>query len=443
MGTVRHVSEPGNERVLVVSIDGLAPRAITRDRMPNLCALARSGASCYTARTVEPPITVPAHASMFHGIDPAAHGLVDNTRLRPGGGSRSFLAAAHAAGRSTASVLCWLPLDELVEPDASDHRIAVDSGYDPLDDDRSVTTTLALIASKAPDVVLTYLVACDLAGHAHGWDSDEYHAAVARTDELVGELIVAAEGMAIVVTTDHGGLGHSHGDPVPETMTTFVVARSTRLAASSVWLSASILDVAPTVADLTGVAADSAWVGRSLVGSERPLVDHLLDLLASMAAHSYGERVDMLSHALQTAACARRDGACDELVLAALVHDVGHLLGDAGDWGLPDHAEVGARAIQAWLPDAVVAPVRLHVAAKRYLVATDPGYTEVLSAASVATLAQQGGAMDADEVQAFETERHGADAVVLRRWDDAGKVAGLDVFPLGDYRELLAAALGG
>lgn len=441
LGTVPDMSRVGVERVLVVSIDGLAPRAITRDRMPNLCALARSGTSCFTARTVVPPITVPAHASMFHGIDPAAHGLVDNTRLRPGGGSHSFLAAARSAGRTTASVLCWLPLDELVEPDATDHRVAVDSGYDPLDDDRSVAATIELLESQRPDVALTYLVACDLAGHAHGWDSDDYLDAAARTDELLGELVAAADGMAVVVTTDHGGIGRTHGAPVPETMTTFVVALSARIAPLSMWDAASILDIAPTVADLAGVPADTAWVGRSLVGRERPLVDHLLSLLATMADHSYGERVDMLSHALQAAACARRDGATDELVLAALLHDVGHLLGDAGAWGLPDHAEVGARALQAWLPDAVVAPVRLHVAAKRYLVATDPSYADVLSPASVATLAQQGGAMDASEVAAFESEPHADAAIALRRWDDAGKVTGLDVRELADYRTLLASAL--
>jgi [1-hydroxy-2-(trimethylamino)ethyl]phosphonate dioxygenase len=431
------------ERVLVVSIDGLAPRAITRDRMPNLCALARSGASCYTARTVRPPVTVPAHASMLHGIDPAAHGLLDNTHRRPGGGSRSFLATAKSAGRSTASVLCWLPLDALVEPGAVDHRVTVDSGYEPLDDDRSVATTVELLGSQRPEVALTYLVACDLAGHTHGWDSPEYVVAAMRTDELLGELVAAADAMAVVVTTDHGGLGRNHAEPVPETITTFVVARSSRIAPVSVWGTASILDIAPTVADLAGVPADAAWTGRSLIGTHRPLVDHLLDLLATLAEHSYGERIDMLAHALQTAACARRDGATDHLVLAALLHDVGHVLGDAGEWGLPDHAEVGARALQAWLPEALVAPVRLHVAAKRYLVATDPAYTDVLSPASIATLAQQGGAMDAAEAAAFAAGAHAGDAIALRRWDDAGKVTGLDVRPLTDFREPLEAALTG
>ena len=132
----RPAADAHHERVLVVSIDGLAPRVVTPTTMPNLCDLALAGASCFEARTVEPPITVPAHASMFHGVEPAVHHLVDNTRRRPDGPSRSFLAVARAAGRSTASVLCWLPLDELIEPDAADHRVALDSGYDPHDDDR-------------------------------------------------------------------------------------------------------------------------------------------------------------------------------------------------------------------------------------------------------------------------------------------------------------------
>ena len=71
------------EQVLVVSIDGLAPRFITHRLMPNLCSLALSGASCFAARTVDPPLTVPAHASMFRGVAPDTHGLVDNTPIAP------------------------------------------------------------------------------------------------------------------------------------------------------------------------------------------------------------------------------------------------------------------------------------------------------------------------------------------------------------------------
>jgi predicted HD phosphohydrolase len=438
-------------RVLLVSIDGLAPRAITRLTMPNLCALARSGAGCFTARTVEPPITVPAHASMLRGVPTEVHGLVDNARAPSAAGTRSVFSVAAEAGRRTASVVCWPPLDDLIEPGASHVRISTDSGYDPADDDRTVEQAIALVAGRdqtsggpVPELVFAYLVACDLAGHAHGWDSPGYAAAVARTDVLVGDLVSATPAdVAIVVTTDHGGIGRHHGAPVPDTMTTFVVARSGRIAPASTWEHASVLDVAPTVADLLDVEPDPSWVGVSLLGRELPLVDHVVGLLAAMAEHSYGERIDMLSHALQAAACAGRDGADESLVLAALLHDVGHLLGHAGEWGAPDHAEVGARWLQPWLSPDIVEPVRLHVAAKRYLVATDPAYRAMLSEASVATLAQQGGPHSPDEAARFVASPHAAGAVALRRWDDAGKEVGLDVRPLDHYRRRIEAALGG
>jgi predicted HD phosphohydrolase len=259
---------------------------------------------------------------------------------------------------------------------------------------------------------------------------------------LLGELIDAVgDDTAIVVTTDHGGFERSHGEPIAANLATFVTVRSGRVPAGSMWSSASILDIAPTVADLAGVAPSTEWTGSSLLGSERLIIDHLLGLIESMEQHSYGERVDMLRHSLQTAAWARAAGGSDELVLAGLLHDIGHLLGDAGAWGLPDHAEVGARALQQWLPPAVVEPIRAHVAAKRFLVATDAQYHDQLSEASRESLREQGGAFTPAECERFVAEPHADAAVTLRRHDDDGKVDGLEVPSLESYRPLLQSAL--
>ena len=434
------------ERVLVISIDGLAPRFVTPGTMPNLCALARSGASCFTARTVVPPLTVPAHASMFRGVDPAIHGLVDNTPLAPRGDAPSFLAAARAGGLATASVICWPPMELLVEPHASQYRVSLDSGYDPHDDDVVTGETIELLRRYRPDVTLTYLVSTDLAGHGVGWGSEEYLTAAARIDALLADLIDAAGPYsAIVVTTDHGGVERGHFEAVDDILETFVVVRSQRITPASMWTEASILDIAPTVADLAGVQAAAGWTGSSLVGAQQPIVDHLLGLVATMAEHSYGERVDMLQHSLQTAACARVAGESDALVLAALLHDVGHMVGHerAGAWGLPDHAEVGARYLQQWLPGEVVEPIRRHVAAKRYLVTTDPAYRGLLSEASIESLREQGGPFSDEQALGFAVERFADEAVALRRHDDDGKVDGLDVAPLADYRELLTRFVTG
>ncbi|NNC81907.1 MAG: HD domain-containing protein [Acidimicrobiales bacterium] len=170
-------------------------------------------------------------------------------------------------------------------------------------------------------------------------------------------------------------------------------------------------------------------------------VDGLISELAAMASHSYGERVNMLEHSLQTAAVARAEGAEDELVLAALFHDIGHVKGDAGVWGLATHAEVGATYLSELFPVEVTEPIRLHVDAKRHLVATDPSYAEALSEASSMSLAEQGGPFTAEESASFLRLDGAEAAITLRRWDDHGKIAGADVKDLEFYRPLIAESL--
>src|SRR5581483_8208659 len=116
----------------------------------------------------------------------------------------------------------------------------------------------------------------------------------------------------------------------------------------------------------------------------------------------FGERVSMTEHALQAAYFARATHASADLILAALLHDIGHLLedvpADLAQWTHDaQHEEVGARWLQARFGAQIAEPVRLHVPAKRYLCATDPSYCSRLSAASVRTLELQGGPMTAAE----------------------------------------------
>ena len=431
--------------VLVVSIDGLAPRHISPATLPTLTGLAGEGASCFRARTVTPPWTLPVHTTMFRGVDPADHGLLDNTPRPPQTDAPSFLKAARAAGLSTAAFINWLPLDAALEPDAAERRFVIDGGYGPDDDRRSVDAAIAAIRDGHHDLVFVYLSQPDADAHRFGWDSPEFVAAATRSDTELGRLLDAVGPEArVLVTTDHGGIGTNHAEEVVEVLETFVVVRAPgRITAGSCWAAASALDIAPTIADLAGFAPDPRWASASLLGEEVPLVDTLMDLLAATAHESYGEQVTMLDHALQSAALARAAGEGDELVLACLLHDVGHVMGDAGEWGLPGHAEVGARALQAHLPAAIVEPIRHHVAAKRYRVAVEPDYLAKLSLASQMSLAEQGGPLSDDEAAAFAALPFCAEAIRLREYDDDGKVEGLEIPPLDTYRTALAAAISG
>lgn len=172
------------------------------------------------------------------------------------------------------------------------------------------------------------------------------------------------------------------------------------------------------------------------------VVDHILQLFATKGQEPYGEDVSVADHGLQCAALAVRDGAGDALVVAALLHDVGHLIEDPDDgFGVHRHDVGGAAFLARHFPDPVVDPVRLHVAAKRYRVAVDPAYAARLSAASAHTLAHQGGPMRADEVRAFDAEPHREAALRLRGWDDSGKVEGLSVAPVEAYRDRMERLL--
>ncbi len=138
-----------------------------------------------------------------------------------------------------------------------------------------------------------------------------------------------------------------------------------------------------------------------------------------------------LDHALQTASVLRAQVPDDqELAVAGLVHDVGHLLAGVGDAG---HAEAGADAVRAALGERVAALVGLHVEAKRYLVARQEAYGGTLAADSVASLALQGGPMQPLEQSAFERLPYAQDALLLRQADESGKVKGLVVLGLGDW----------
>jgi phosphonate degradation associated HDIG domain protein len=185
--------------------------------------------------------------------------------------------------------------------------------------------------------------------------------------------------------------------------------------------------------------------GTNAPDGQASSVDEVLALYRRHAGDRYDEDVTQLDHALQTAALARAEGAPDALVAAALLHDVGHLL-DLAQHGRRStttadlgHEGRGARWLAALFPPAVTGPIALHVRAKRYRCATDPGYHDGLSAGSRASLVLQGGPMTAAEVAQFDANPAAADAVRLRGWDDGGKVDGVALSSLEDYRPLLDA----
>ena len=158
-----------------------------------------------------------------------------------------------------------------------------------------------------------------------------------------------------------------------------------------------------------------------------PLRQELLEIFAGRATRRYGlSAVSQLQHALQAAALAEADGSVPATVLASLLHDVGHMIHRLGEdpagRGIDDvHEELGGNWLSRRFGPEVSEPVRLHVAAKRYLCATESDYFAKLSPDSVRSLGLQGGPMSADEVAAFRRHPQWQEAVRLRRYDEAAK----------------------
>jgi [1-hydroxy-2-(trimethylamino)ethyl]phosphonate dioxygenase len=177
------------------------------------------------------------------------------------------------------------------------------------------------------------------------------------------------------------------------------------------------------------------------------ILDEIMTLFAQRGAAAYhGENVSQTEHALQAAALAVGEGAPDHLVIAALLHDVGHLL-DGQEEDLTTrgfdgrHEEAAYFWLTAHFNPSITEPIRLHVAAKRYLCAVEPAYLADLSPASQLSLSLQGGPMKCEELTMFEANSFHHDAVRLRRWDDMAKVRGLSVPSLEQYRERFQMAL--
>jgi len=172
------------------------------------------------------------------------------------------------------------------------------------------------------------------------------------------------------------------------------------------------------------------------------------NLLNSRATTWYGqEAVSQLEHALQCAHLAEKANETPETIVAALLHDLGHILIKENPDALAEeampplkddlHQYVALPFLRAVFSDAVLEPIKLHVEAKRYLCAVDPRYWDSLSPASKHSLELQGGIFDESQVKAFEDLPYASQATRLRRYDDLAKVAGLSTPPLSHYEELM------
>lgn len=242
LGAFALEAAPRTEHIFIISIDGGSPSVMRRSPMPVLEKLAREGAVTWTAQTIRPSITLPAHTSMLTGVRMEKHGITWNDWVPTNPVVRvpTIFAAAKAAGYSTAMFVAKEKFRHLLQPGTVDEFcfdrataqtvLKSDSGAGKMKTESNVSAAAvaanaaAYIASHKPGLCFIHFADPDSVGHKFGWGSPEQVRAFAEVDAALGEIRHAirqasiAEHSVIIITADHGGHGKGHTENIPEDM---------------------------------------------------------------------------------------------------------------------------------------------------------------------------------------------------------------------------------
>lgn len=256
-----------NNKVILISIDGMRPDGLLKCKNSYVDELKKIASYTFDARTVFPSVTLPCHMSMFHSVPPERHGTTTNTympQVRPINGLFEQL---KNAGKKSAMYYGWEPLRDVSRPGS-----LMESGYTnaySFDHTDAMLTDRALdyIALAKPDFVFLYMVETDeKGGHDNGWMSDAYLDYINYAVSNVKRVIEETNGEYIViVTADHGGHDRAHGSDMDEDMTIPMIFYGSQFVPGKEFSNVTILDIAPTIADIIGVPPAKEWEGKSLV----------------------------------------------------------------------------------------------------------------------------------------------------------------------------------
>lgn len=253
--------------VLLFSIDGMRPDGMMQAHTPAIDALMNKGTHTLAAQTVMPSSTLPCHSSLFYGCRPERHGITTNTwtpQVRP---VPSVFEVVHQAGGGTASFYNWEQLRDLSPPAFLDASFFLKNCDRPEGDHELADLAVSWMPTHSFSFAFVYFGYVDIAGHNQGWMSAPYIEAIANADQCIQKVLdVAPEDSLIILTSDHGGHGQSHGTDCVEDMTTPVVMCGPNVPAGvTMDRSVGITDIAPTITQALQLAAPSDWMGTSLI----------------------------------------------------------------------------------------------------------------------------------------------------------------------------------
>jgi len=257
------MTPPRASRVLILSIDGLRPDAISLAPMPNLMALMQNGAYSLTAQTVHPSVTLVSHSSMLAGLCPDKHG-VDWNDYEPEKGyaiGTDLFDLAHANGLRTVMYVGKEKLRQVTEPTSTDNFVFINN--------RDLVITEQLLADFPQDfgVLFIHFPTPDWMGHEYGWLSPEQLSVIQHADEALGQILGALDARdlraetLIIISADHGGHDTTHGSRMPEDMTIPWIASGPGIQPMQLNAPVHTMDTAATAAFALGLPIPPEWDG--------------------------------------------------------------------------------------------------------------------------------------------------------------------------------------
>lgn len=255
-------------KTILILVDGMRPDGLTECENKFTDELLKNPHTL-AASTVMPSVTLPCHMSLFHSVPPERHGTLTNIytpQVRPVNGLFEVL---KNSGLKCASFYNWEELRDLSRPGCLHHSfcISYENPNDRLVSDRTLTDkAIAYIKEENPDFLFLYLGVTDADGHDFGWMGKEYLNAVSTAVDCIKSVMENfCEKYNIIITADHGGHDRIHGTALPEDMKIPLIISPCDKSAEFNLENASIMDIAPTVADFAQISPDSVWEGKSLI----------------------------------------------------------------------------------------------------------------------------------------------------------------------------------
>ncbi len=259
-------------KTILVIIDGCRSDGLEQAKTPNIDHMIENGAYTLNAQTVTPPITLPAHFSIFTSMLPQGHNVFTNTGSpNPSSTAKSIIDVAKDHGKRTAAFYSWEQFRNLSAPGSLDHSYFINSNSVENSDIEVAQAAACNLNSRSPDFCFIYFEGTDIAGHRSGFMSADYLDAIETADTALGIILNELErtnqsgSYSIILHSDHGGINHHHLENRPEVMTIpWIVVGPGVKQKHLITGKVNIIDTAPTLAGLMNIPVHHTWQGQAI-----------------------------------------------------------------------------------------------------------------------------------------------------------------------------------